>query len=165
MRILTTFIFLTVFSSAVGQTNQDTLKSLEIKAREYLERMYVKQNFDSSIASWHDSIFLEIKEIYKKKGIGISGKTALLKRVKSDFSTFYNSNKNFTFLKFVDKDISDESRVPTVRFKYLYSEKVNGRQIDGTAYLYFILENGQTVWQIWDFRIYTILGDPRRWLE
>ena len=64
-----------------------------------------------------------------------------------------------------DENISDESKAPTVRFKYSYTEKVKGQLSKGSSYLYFIFDKQRSEWEICDFRIAAILGEPSRWLK
>ena len=165
MRIVVIFLLSFCLSTASGQVKIDTLNFLEAKARAYLSQMYSRGNFDSAYKNWHDFIFPEAQEIYKKKGIILPDKIATLNKVRDDYNIFYTTNKNFELIKFIDENISDESKVPTVRFQYSYKEQINDQDFTNSSYLYFIFDIKSSIWQIWDFRIAPILGDPKRWLK
>lgn len=165
MRILFTFTLLVFLFSASGQSKSDTLNILELKATEYLKQTYTNQDFDFAAPKWHEFIFLDATEIYKKKGFIFSNQQELLRRLKEDYKKFYTSNSHFTLINFTDKVISDESKKPTVYFKYSYREEVNGKDSVGSSYIYFVFDDKTSEWKIWDFRISEVLGDPTRWLK
>lgn len=165
MRILLIFILSFFLFSALGQTKSDTINILELKAREYLKQTYSNQDFDFAVSKWHEFIFSDAKEIYKKKGFIFSNRQELLKKIKEDYKIFYSSNIDFALINFTDEGISDESKKPTVYFKYSYCEKVNGKDSVGSSYLYFVFDDKTSEWKIWDFRISDVLGDPTRWLK
>ena len=164
MRFLLAFTLLFNLNFASAQSQKDLI-TLEAKAREYLTQTYNKQNLDSAIKLWHDFVFLEIKDIYLKKGLNILDESSLHKKLKEDYQLFFKSNKHFMLIDFTDKTISDESKNPTVYFKYSYKESVNDKESINYSYIYFILDNKDSNWKIWDFRISEVLGYPKLWLK
>jgi hypothetical protein len=165
MRLLLIFSFSFLIATASGQNITDSLNTLEIKAKEYLIQAYANQNFDSAVKTWHSFVFSEVKEMYKKRGVNLLNQAELINQLKQDYHSFYATNKDFIFISFLDKGMSDESKIPAAYFKYSYQEKVNGKLYSGSSYLYFLFDTEGSVWKILDFRVSALLGDENRWLK
>jgi hypothetical protein len=165
MKILIISILLALCTCSIGQTNQSKLKLLEIKAKNYLTEMYGQQNFDVSYKKWHKSVLTDIAEIYKKNSKTFADNLSLINQVKSDYHTFFTTNKKFTLLKFDYENIDKEGGKTIAYFKYSFNEEVNGQDTNSSSYIYFVCDNTQDDWKIFDFRVTAILGDSTRWMK
>jgi len=161
-------ILLTLFSVTnfvQGQSKQETLNMLEKRALLYLNQMYSEQKFDIAYKNWDDSVFRDIEEIYKEKKDTISDRLSLVKRIKSDYQKFYNTNKNFTKIKFISKDIFNENNYKIAAFQYTYNEEIYGKFQNSERFIYFIWDKMKSKWKILDYRITEVLiNEPNKWL-